>query len=636
MTKQMGVPESGITVLMNLLAQDVGVNQYLRELTKNSMEAMDLTRHPDFTGPRQIIWTYDEMYLMSKGVYKACVVDTGVGMLPHELEQYINNLSSSGGLHHGLHGNYGMGAKIAALTVNHHGVIYQSWKHGKGYMIHMWKDPKTGQFGLREFDIPNTKNPYIYKLPDSVKPKEIDQHGTKVILLGMREDENTFSPIGREQTWIPRYLNSKFYLLPGDIEIKFASLNHKDNRTINGMRSYLLRRAEKGGALYFDDVTIRWWILPKDGSDSRSHQDRGHVAAIYQDELYDIKAGRSAHSALAWFGIAFGAHRVVIYAEPKGVVTANTSRSNLILDYDPMLGEEGKGEPLPWEDWGKRFYQNMPQELQDLQAEERGESGDNSANIRDLLSKVKEFFDIPRKAFRPGAGTVKGRLSPGETAGDDPLANGVGEPGGGTGLGEEGDGAGFGEGAGAGFEGGGGGSVPDRPGRRRTKKTSEDNPYCKFENDDSGEPHVEEDVDGPFPQYQWIDDPENHDLEKFAAVYNQVANLILINRKFGGFVDLREKLLSKSTSITPIVQEEIKDSMEKWFGLSMVEAVVGINSVKNIAGWTEDQVKSALSKEALTTMCMQRYFTVQYIRRETNPTAKYSKEKEAAKEAATV
>lgn len=609
MTKQMGVPQEGITVLVELLGQAVSPNQLFRELSVNSFESMDSKRHPTFKGERKIVWTWDEHFL-SSGIYKACIIDTGVGMTPDELEKYINNLSSSGGVCHGLRGNYGMGAKIAALTVNHHGVIYQSWRDGVGHMIHIWKDPKTDQFGLREFDIPNTHNKYIYKLPKEAKPKEITDNGTKVILLGMREDENTYSPLGKELVWIPRYLNSKFYKIPENIEFRFESLEAKNNRTINGMHKYLVSKAEKSGVLAFPDVDIHWWILAKTG-DSRSHQDKGHVAAIYQDELYDIRSGKLSYSALSQFGIAFGASRVVIYVEPKGLVSADAPRSNLYLGYDPLLGDKGKGEPLPWEDWGKLFYQNMPQELQDLQAEERGDS--SGSNVKDLLNKVREFFDISRKSFKK-PGKVKGAPDPDvEMSNEDDMVIG------GDTDGNDGNSRGRSSGTG-------------NKGRSKTKKTSsEDNPYCKFNTEDaSGEGYSSSTADGPYPDYKWIDDPENYGLAGFAATYSQVTNMIIINRKFGGFVDLREKLIARSTVLSPLVQMEISDSIEKWFGLSLLEAVLGINSIKDLANWDQSQVDKALSNEALTTMCMQRYYTVQSIRRETSMAAKYSKERAAA------
>ena len=64
-------------------------------------------------------------------------------MTGEEMEEYINQLSSS---MHGQSstGNFGVGAKIAAATRNHAGLVYLEWKDGVGYMTHLWRDPTGG------------------------------------------------------------------------------------------------------------------------------------------------------------------------------------------------------------------------------------------------------------------------------------------------------------------------------------------------------------------------------------------------------------------------------------------------------------------------------------------------------------
>jgi len=92
---------------------------------------------------------------------------------------YINQLSSS--MHQqSKHGNFGMGAKIAAAPRNTLGLVYLSWKDGKGAMIHLWKDPDTGSYGLRR----HQNGEFWLPITDDIKPEPIKQHGTAVILLG--------------------------------------------------------------------------------------------------------------------------------------------------------------------------------------------------------------------------------------------------------------------------------------------------------------------------------------------------------------------------------------------------------------------------------------------------------------------
>jgi len=138
--------------LLDRLGQDCHPLQFLRELTQNSIEAILKTQ--DKSG--QIIWDVDwlSLDLEDHSVFKLCITDTGCGMTGEEMRQYINQLSSSGSVQ-SSEGNYGVGAKVAAATRNHEGLIYLSWKDGQGAMIHLWRNPDTGQYGLRQIEHPD-------------------------------------------------------------------------------------------------------------------------------------------------------------------------------------------------------------------------------------------------------------------------------------------------------------------------------------------------------------------------------------------------------------------------------------------------------------------------------------------------
>ena len=125
--------------------------QFLRELTQNAIEAVLRT-------PEQRVIVKDvDWTSMDLGDYpnpKLCIVDNGDGMTGEEMELFINQLSSSGA-QQSMSGNYGVGAKIAAATRNHEGLLYLSWKDGRGWMIHLWRDPETGVYGLKRFERPD-------------------------------------------------------------------------------------------------------------------------------------------------------------------------------------------------------------------------------------------------------------------------------------------------------------------------------------------------------------------------------------------------------------------------------------------------------------------------------------------------
>jgi hypothetical protein len=130
-----------IGFLLDRLGQDCHPLQFLRELTQNSIEAIQRTGEPG-----ELIWDVDWNTYTLEDSQKLCIVDTGDGMTGEEMVRFINQLSSSVS-EQSFSGNYGVGAKVSAATRNHHGVIYVSWKDGQGSMIHLHRNSKTGQYG---------------------------------------------------------------------------------------------------------------------------------------------------------------------------------------------------------------------------------------------------------------------------------------------------------------------------------------------------------------------------------------------------------------------------------------------------------------------------------------------------------
>ena len=123
-TLEMEVANTGF--MLDRLGQDCAPLQFLRELTQNSIEAIQ--QLPDGEHG-EIVWDVDWNRYDLTGIYKLACIDTGIGMTGEEMLEYINKLSSSMHLQ-AFDANYGVGAKIAAATRNHAGLIYLSWKEG--------------------------------------------------------------------------------------------------------------------------------------------------------------------------------------------------------------------------------------------------------------------------------------------------------------------------------------------------------------------------------------------------------------------------------------------------------------------------------------------------------------------------
>ena len=564
--------------LLDRLGQDCAPLQFVRELTQNSIEAITNAGLPD----GKIVWDYDAISLDQDGVFKLSVADNGPGMTGAEMIEYINSLSSSGSSQ-SIDGNYGVGAKIAAGTQNHHGLVYLSWKNGKGSMIHLWRDPETGQYGLREIARSDGTFGHYGDVSDEVRPDWITDHGTKVILLGNVADEvTTMAPEGfsARDRWINKYLNTRYFRIPDALTIsaregmeaaakggKLGYLRH-----VYGQSYFLSKAKISSNVVELTGAKARWWIVKERAelqTEGPSYETTGHIAALHQNELYEMLTQRAGRARLQEFGIIFGANRVVIYVEPTGGhVTTNTARTRLIVD----------GEDLPWSEWAAEFRERMPQEIRDLMDEvgAKAPSNDHEKTIRERLKPLMDLYRVSRYRLDPTGGSAvdEDNLTPG----GQPSRGGSGDSGGG--------------------------------GRGGSKGGKAGGAYGNFlKNDGSKGKAVHPDV---FPTVRWVsvqDTPpsRNHgDIEDRAARYFPEQNLLLINRDFRAFTDMVDRW-AREYDGHPGARTVCEEAIRLWYEQTLVEAVIGIQALKESAEWPPEMVRAALSEEALTLAAMPRY-----------------------------
>lgn len=185
-----------------------------------------------------------------------------------------------------------------------------------------------------------------------------------------------------------------------------------------------------------DGARVYWCILKSYVEDS-TRKDRsdvitcaGHVATIYQDELYDFSYGKAGSSCLNNFGITFGVNQVVIYVEPTNgsqVVTTDTARTMLRIN----------SLPLPWSEWQAEFILKMPQEIKDFMNSQV--DGRSKSSVHELLKDMNlaGVYDLnfyrANKRGKVSIDVVDAKL---ESGGDDVFSvHGDGVRGGGVGGG---------------------------------------------------------------------------------------------------------------------------------------------------------------------------------------------------------
>lgn len=582
--------------LLDRLGEDCHPLQFLRELTQNAVEA--ILKTPEQSG--QVVWDVDwlSLDLGDHSAFKLSITDTGCGMTGEEMSQYINQLSSSSSIQ-SSEGNYGVGAKVAAATRNHAGLIYLSWKHGRGSMIHLWRNPETKQYGLRQIQQPEGTFEHWAELDDMVKPEIIGEHGTKIILFGNSPEQDTMKAppeAASPSAWIAKYLNSRYFRIPEGIVIRArqgweqprANTDVNLLRTLLGQSAYLEQHKISSGTLPLVGARAHWWILkdePALGNNSGFIESTGHIAALYGNELYELASGRPAQAKLAQFGVIFGYRQVVIYIEPNppnGIrLTTNTARTELLLN----------SQRLPWSDWAQGFREKLPEEISaHMEAiASRTSETDHSKSIRERLKAMLELFKVSRyKPTKDGPVHIA-----------DPIPNAGGRvPRSDRGTGATGTGH---------SKTSGGGAVGGI--------------YSTFLKADglSGR-EARPDL---FPKVLWVSvkdgTREQGEIEDKAARYLEEQHVLKINADFRVFTDMIDHWVGAYTKEHgPIagLRDTVRDSVHNWYQQALTETILGLQALRGSMEWPTNQLQDAWSESALSSVVMQRYHPFNAIKRE--------------------
>lgn len=581
-TKEMGV--ANMTFLVERLFADTAPGQFVRELTQNGLEAIG--RLSKARG--QVIWTIERRYFQ-KGLAKLCCIDTGIGMTGPEMVKYINALAESSHQQSTMH-NFGVGAKIAGAPRNKEGMLYLSWKDGRGAMVNLWKNPQTGVYGLRQLKRADGTYDFWAPVPDALMPDPIKEgggRGTMVVLLGntMAED-TTAMPTGMQfpKRWILRYLNGRFFRFPDGADVRVHEGwnlpdgdKHNFLRRVTGLENWLDENTESKGMVELTGAKVHWWILRADVDRNSGHTPTpGLVGALWQDELYDlVAAGRAGTGRLHHFGVIFGTDRVALVVEPAvqaGIVGTNTARTTLLLN----------GEPLPWAEWASEFRGKLPEELQALMEDigSKASSIDVRQNIRERLKAIRELFLLSRyRRVKGGSLTVDpgSMITPDEPT---PVEFPVGE------IREM--------------------SEPSRPPR----PTRIADLYATLVAAAEEGLEAESVVVREMPDPKWIskmDGTRSDDyLEDKAAEYLRESNKLMINADFRVFADMEHRWLTQFKA-APAADTAVRETVREWFTQQLIEAVMTAKALEGSPQWSQQEIEELWSPTALTAVALPRY-----------------------------
>jgi hypothetical protein len=605
---------ANIAFLLDRLAADTPPNQQIRELTQNALEAI-ARRQKAMAGEGLIKWDVDWDHLRRTGVYKLCIVDNGDGMSPEQMSSYLNSLAVQGANQtQSIAENFGVGAKITALYRNRFGLVYQSWRDGRGTMVKLHRDDKIGQYGLDSFDLADGPH-WTPRIKNAMRPRGIEESGTKVTLLGADEDENTCVPAGEDgaMNWLVTYLTARYFRLPTELKLQVRVLTRDSDRwptkepepsektfnlqTIRGIKHLFDDNTTKRGTVRLSNADAHWWLYDDGPQVSKNMSTRGgrtcQVGIVFQNEVYIQRTPPTSRRILAGFGILFGAEHVNIYIEPRGGtsgldIRADTARSRILLN-----GEDVE-EANWWERWGEEFRKQLPDEIKTRIDEIISRSNaDPQGKLRErILERLKRIRDFlrPSRYRRVAEGPV---LAVGKATGGSPDVGGEST-----------------------------GGRSQRPSGSRGGRSSDD--YLADLVEAGGDEAVPVAATPKEPEVKWVSrnagSRETDEMEDMAAEIPEgplTGLLIKANADFRGYRDIVEHFANEFNPAGDVtVQNLIVDYVQEWMGLQLVEVVMTVRNLSNGRTWTPKEIEQALSPYALTAVLMSRFHVIEKVKRQ--------------------
>lgn len=612
-TKPMTV--ANIAFLLDRLAADTPPNQQIRELTQNAIEAITRRHNAGSNADGLIKWDIDWEHLRQTGQYKLCIVDNGDGMTPEQMMSYLNSLAVQGANQtQSISENFGVGAKITALYRNSVGLVYQSWRDGRGTMVKLHRDDAIGEYGLDSFDLADGPH-WTPRIKVAVRPRGIEDTGTKVTLMGSTAEENTCLPPVENgaMNWLVTYLNSRYFRLPSTTKVQVRVLTRDSEawpkiepepaeqtynlQTIRGIKHLFDEKATASGTVRLSNADAHWWLFDDPSKTSKDMSTRGgrtcQVGIVFQDEVYIQRTPPTSRRILAGFGILFGAEHVNIYIEPRtgtaGLdIRADTARSRILID-----GEDVEDANW-WERWGAEFRDQIPKEIKakidEIIAKSNADpQGKLRERILERLKRIQTFLRPSR--FRKAMGT--GIYASGQTFGGS-TGESSGESNGGSGHRSSGP-----------------------------KGGRSSNDYLADLVESGGDEAESVRAEPKQPEVMWVSlgsGREEGEMEDVAAEIpgdSATGDLIKVNADFRGYLDVIQHFSAEfNPSADEAVQKLVVEYVQEWMGLQLIEAVVTVRNLANGRTWTSQEIGEALSARALTTLMMARFHVVEKVKRQ--------------------
>lgn len=365
----------------------------VRELVMNALEAAMVA---EGTPPRVRIFGQ-----MLDGVRKLCVWNTGRGLSSEELLQ-VSNLSSSLFKTVSLDGNFGMGAKVASLSSNKHGLRYRSCREGRVSEIVLGQ--RDGVYGrLRRPSGGEVAD--VTEVCREARDYPLDHDWTEVLLMGNAAEQDTvLAPYAGDPPvqagWLLHVLSRRFFRVPGDVSLTIEASALGTSGDINFQPALAERFFDRTEAVATPDgIVLHYCYRAEDSTrPTFAFNPAGLGAVIFGGEVYALTEGRRWSLEAPTYGFTFAARRCTVLIElPSGyAVQPEVYRQFLRF-------RDGDQRQVLFGDFGELVRANIPDWLRRIinsfMPESEAYLDEIKADLQHLLLELG-IDTVPREANR--------------------------------------------------------------------------------------------------------------------------------------------------------------------------------------------------------------------------------------------
>jgi hypothetical protein len=543
-----------------------------RELIMNAIEAA----HQDTSGKGEI-WILSKKLHQFPGISKLAIWNNGPGMSDTDLLHIGNIAASLKPL--ALDKNFGMGAKVASLNINHFGLRYRSCNNGIVHQIVLGKI--NGRFGFLKQPLADGSLEKVIDVTQAVKAEgeyPLDKSWTEVTLLGNSAEQDTvFDPYGDGKTpkqWLHDAMYHRFYRVPENVTIQF----HEETHTRNSDRKFktIPQRLNFYGKYEtvktLSGVKITYIHDPARENSSHNISINGaisstpaHTAIVFKNEMYDVRKANSWASIAPEFGVSFGSRHVVIHIEIPddfGVVPEGYRR---FLQLDG-----GDQHQLEVREFANLVRENMPDWLAEIIRGYGPRPSTESNAIEQELQKLLDQLSIITKGLRQQDDGDK-TVSEGTGRGEAPLRGNTIDP-----------------------------NPNPQPGKNTFPK--------RYQETVSGtQKAIHAQTRETAPRVHYLDDEETiaeRNLVNRSARYVQLSNELYINCKYDAIEQITEHLYKHYSgfvvSLGDVVREKARAMAISIVATKVGRGVVFAKAKLNAHAWTAEDVDHACTPECLS------------------------------------